>query len=309
MVIQFSNRAAIKEQTRLLGPRSTVSSVAGTWNSILTWWFPPDEEYQIRWNPTEEWIDLNVIRVAEHPDDTKVTTTPVFVARCYGGHPNAPQIGVLDTAMRQMTGSMVRTAATLKSEFLANYAAISSGNVVYLCDLDPNTTELHASADWPGAYCLSAFGSELREFLDNAKLQFAEEWGHPYSENCKYRFIELEDDEEFGEEEQEGEEEEEEEEEDDDEEEEAEEDEEDYAEESEAGMSFRERLYGQGPRMHGYMTGRPVVRASPEIDFFDRDFLAEVTDTDTEYSGTALKIKDTDRNPLSEATRRSLRRL
>ncbi|KAJ5621912.1 hypothetical protein N7528_005144 [Penicillium herquei] len=309
MIIQFSNRAAIKEQTRLLGPRSTVSSVAGAWNSILTWWFPPDEEYQIRWNPTEEWIDLNVIRVATRPDETAVTTTPVFVARCYGGHPNAPQLGVLDAAMRQMTGSLIRMAATLKSETLANHTAISGGNVVYFCELDPDTTELRACTDWPGAYSLSAFGSELRKFLDNVKLQFAEEWGHPYSQHRKYRFIELEGDEEFGEGEEEGDEEEEEEEEGDDEEEEEEEEEEDYGAESEVGVSFRERLYGQGPRMHGYMSGRYVVRASPEIDFFDRDFLAEVTDTDIESSGPEVKIKGTDMNPMSEATRRSLRRL
>ncbi|KAJ5730922.1 uncharacterized protein N7483_005430 [Penicillium malachiteum] len=252
--IQFSNGAALDDQTDLLGPGSPVSQVAGAWNSILTWWFPPDEEYQIRWSPSEEWIEVKVIRIAKRPDETRVTSTPVFMVRCYGGHPAAPQLGIPDTAMRQMTGSIRRMTASLRAKTSAKHAAIGSGNIVYLYEVDPDTAELRTSTESPGAYFLSASSPELQEFLDNVKLRFAKEWGHPYSRHCKDHFIELEDadsnnegDEEVGEGE--------------------EEEEEEDGEESEGELSLQQSLYWEGgPRMHGYMSGRRVVRASPETE-------------------------------------------
>ncbi|KAJ6015860.1 hypothetical protein N7540_010451 [Penicillium herquei] len=258
---QSSNGAALNSQADSLGPGSSVSQVAGAWNSVLTWWFPPDEEYQIRWIPSGEWIEVNVIRIAMRPGETRVTSTPVFVVRCYGGDPAAPQLGILDTAMRQMTGSARRMTASLRAKTSATHAAIASGNIAYLCEVDPETDELRACTNWPGAYFLSAFSPELQEFLGHAKLQFAKQWGHPYSRYCKDRFIELEDtdsDNEGDKEVGEGEEEEEEEE---------EEEQDDDGEESEGELSLQQSLYeGGGPRMHGYMSGRRLVCASSGKD-------------------------------------------
>ncbi|KAJ5389131.1 uncharacterized protein N7496_000199 [Penicillium cataractarum] len=88
--LRFYNGEALSDQIDFIDYQCTPTDVASVWTSILTYWFPPDEGYQIRLNHTEAWVEVYVIRVASRPRETEVSFSPIFVIRCYGCRRDVP---------------------------------------------------------------------------------------------------------------------------------------------------------------------------------------------------------------------------
>ncbi|KAJ5175591.1 uncharacterized protein N7482_001468 [Penicillium canariense] len=182
---RFYNCDALSDQTDILDSECTGTDVASVWNSILSYWFPPEEGYQLRLNHTEAWVEVYVIRVAVRPCERDISFSPVFVVRCYGARADVPGMPTWDQTMADIPSSVTDVCRSVNGSGRPAFGAIACADVVRLCAFHPGELTMDACDDWPGMYFISLLKNDIKEYLDHVKANFAKQWGHPYSYYCE----------------------------------------------------------------------------------------------------------------------------
>ncbi|KAJ5698135.1 hypothetical protein N7462_000140 [Penicillium macrosclerotiorum] len=178
---RFYKCDALSDQTDILDYECTATDVASVWNSILAYWFPPDEGYQLRLEHRLEWVEVYVIRVAVRPHEQDITFNPVFLVRCYGARADVPHMGTWEQTMVQVPISVTEVCRSISANGRPAFGAIACADIVRLCEFHLLDGTMRACDTWPGVYFLSLFKEDIQEYLDYVKAEFAKEWGHPYS--------------------------------------------------------------------------------------------------------------------------------
>ncbi|KAJ5580241.1 uncharacterized protein N7459_006226 [Penicillium hispanicum] len=178
---QFYHCTALNDQTDILDADCTATDVASVWTSILVYWFPPDEGYQIRLQHDPNWTEVYVIRVAQRPGDMEISFNTLFVVRCYGAGPTVPPMGPWDQAIPEMPASVARLSRSVNSTWRPIFGAIAWGDTVRLFDVNAYTTQWATCEEWAGVIFLNLLKDQIQDFLDHVKGEFAAAWGAPYS--------------------------------------------------------------------------------------------------------------------------------
>lgn len=176
----MSDLAALNNQLDSLDYDCMAIDVASVWTSILVYWFPPVEGYQLRLNPTKEWVEVYAIRIARRPNETEVTFNPVFMIRCYGCcTEDVPPMGLWSRTFAEIPLSIQHVCRSIEGNGFPAYGAVAFLDTVRLCVFDRERRAMSACGDWPSVYFTTLEGP-IPKYLDRVKAKFVEEWGHPY---------------------------------------------------------------------------------------------------------------------------------
>lgn len=177
---QFYNCDAISDQTDLIHSQSTATDIASAWTSILAYWFPPDEGYQIRLNHNDAWVEVYAMRVANRPGETEISISPLFVIRCYSTRLDAPSMPRWQLVMDEISSSVVRMCRSVNAAGHPAFGAVACSDLVLMCSFRTDGLVMEACDIWPDVYSLGLLKEPIQEFLDYVKSEFWKSWEQPY---------------------------------------------------------------------------------------------------------------------------------
>lgn len=173
---------AINDQVDLLNANSTATDVASVWTSILAYWFPPGEYYQVRLYHYDSFTEVYALRVARRPGEERPSYHPLISVRCYATASLPSQIDWNAACGDALTTIHVVSCA-LACEY-PDWVGIACGDAVWFGDLR-RAPFLRAVSELPGIQHLAVLKKDVQDFLDMVKESFLYEWDNAerYAEN------------------------------------------------------------------------------------------------------------------------------
>lgn len=173
---------AINDQVDLLDANSTATDVASVWTSILAYWFPPGEYYQVRLYHYASFTEVYALHIARRPGEERPSYHPLISVRCYATASLPSQVE-WNTACSDALTTIHVVSCTLACEY-PDWVGIACGEAVWFGDLR-RAPFLRAVPELLGIQHLAALKKDVQDFLDTVKEVFLYEWNNAetYAEN------------------------------------------------------------------------------------------------------------------------------
>ncbi|KAJ5806789.1 hypothetical protein N7474_010381 [Penicillium riverlandense] len=178
----FHKCMAINDQVDLLNVNSTATDVASVWTSILGYWFPPGEYFQVRQYHYASFIEVYALRVAHRPGEERPSYHPIICVRCYAAASLTNQID-WNAACGDALTTIHVVSCVLACEY-PDWVGISCCDAVWFGDLR-HAPDLRAVPELLGIQHVAVMKKDVQDFLDMVKEVFLYEWDNAetYAEN------------------------------------------------------------------------------------------------------------------------------